>query len=682
MKSFFALFSFLLLPYLAQAQKTLPERLKDSLNVARPDSLRYELTSKLAAYYAESSRETCITYIDQDITLAKAAGKTLDLADDLGKKAYALIHLGRFAQAYSVLQEAKLIAEDASNENKFWRFSKNNVTATNRLNTLANIYGYLGYLMGETGSITQEIAEYRQALKLGEQNKLQDVVIDSKMAMGYAYLRQGKLDSSLLLTKEGIKGLEQSTLKDTMSTAASLTMIGMIYAKMNQKALALHCFRKAKTAYLSQHISGGLANVYEELSKFYEQEKQADSSLYYAKKLMSVAKLINSGNAMPFAYERMYKSYKLSHTPDSVIKYMELTLTSRDSSSKTLVKNLADIQQQAFKTQTQLNDFEKQKELNRSRNRAVLLLIAIGVLGMLALIFYRNNRQKLQANLLLMAQKEEIEKQRDASNKIIDQLNTAQTQLIQSEKMASLGELTAGIAHEIQNPLNFVNNFSEVNAELIDEMEQEIKKGDFNQVKALAADIKENQLKISTHGKRADFIIKGMLQHSRTGASEKQETNINMLASEFMKLSYHGLRAKDKNFNAEMVTHFDENLPKLNLTQQDIGRVLLNLFNNAFYAVNQKQKTAGLDYKPTVTVSTSIVKNKLVIAVGDNGNGISDSIKDKIMQPFFTTKPAGEGTGLGLSLSYDIIVKGHGGEIAVETKVGDFTTFTISLPRN
>ncbi len=290
-------------------------------------------------------------------------------------------------------------------------------------------------------------------------------------------------------------------------------------------------------------------------------------------------------------------------------------------------------------------------------------------------------QQLSEANHELSEQQEEIITQRDRLAETVNDLKTAQQQLIQSEKLASLGELTAGIAHEIQNPLNFVNNFSEVNTELIDEMQEEIDKGNYDEVKAIAEDIKGNQLKISQHGKRADFIVKGMLQHSRTSTGEKQETNINILADEFLKLSYHGLRARDKSFNAELITNFDGNLPPINIVQQDIGRVLLNLFNNAFYAVNQKKKTAGEGYKPTVTVSTFVPPSGgWGASVKDNGNGIPDSIKDKIMQPFFTTKPTGEGTGLGLSLSYDIVVKGHGGKIDVESKEGEYTIFTITIP--
>jgi signal transduction histidine kinase len=250
--------------------------------------------------------------------------------------------------------------------------------------------------------------------------------------------------------------------------------------------------------------------------------------------------------------------------------------------------------------------------------------------------------------------------------------------------MASLGELTAGIAHEIQNPLNFVNNFSEVNAELIEELEQEVNKGNLEEVKLLTKDIKENEQKINHHGKRADGIVKGMLQHSRSGSGQKEPTDINALCDEYVRLSYHGLRAKDNSFNAKFETHFDPTLPKVNVVPQDIGRVILNLINNAFYAVreranNQQRTTNNESYEPLVKVSTKNLGTKIEIRVKDNGNGIPDSIKEKIFQPFFTTKPTGQGTGLGLSLSYDI-VKAHGGELKIETREGQGSEFIIQIP--
>ena len=273
-----------------------------------------------------------------------------------------------------------------------------------------------------------------------------------------------------------------------------------------------------------------------------------------------------------------------------------------------------------------------------------------------------------------MEQAKEIEKAYHA-------LRSTQSQLIQSEKMASLGELTAGIAHEIQNPLNFVNNFSEVNDELLKELKAEAEKGELENVKAIANDIRFNSEKINHHGKRADAIVKAMLQHSRSSTGQKEPTDINSLADEYLRLAYHGLRAKEKSFSATTRTEFDNSIGRINVNPQDIGRVILNLINNAFYAVSEKARQNISGYEPTVTVSTAKQNDKIEIRVTDNGNGISQKILDKIFQPFFTTKPTGQGTGLGLSLSYDII-KAHGGEIKVESKEGEGAEFIIQIPFN
>ncbi len=283
----------------------------------------------------------------------------------------------------------------------------------------------------------------------------------------------------------------------------------------------------------------------------------------------------------------------------------------------------------------------------------------------------------------LKAQNEELKKQvnlktEELYNSLKD-LQDTQQQLIQAAKMASLGELTAGIAHEIQNPLNFVNNFSEVNEELLKELKTEAEKGSLEEVKAIANDIAFNSEKINYHGKRADAIVKGMLQHSRVSSGQKEPTDINALTNEYSRLAYHGLRAKDKTFNAIMTNDFDESIGKINIVPQDIGRVILNLINNAFYAVEEKKKQNRGGYESTVSVSTKRANSKVEIRVKDNGNGIPEKVLDKIFQPFFTTKPTGQGTGLGLSLSYDI-VKAHGGEIKVDTKEGEGSEFIILLP--
>ena len=293
--------------------------------------------------------------------------------------------------------------------------------------------------------------------------------------------------------------------------------------------------------------------------------------------------------------------------------------------------------------------------------------------------------QALNQQSILQA---EVKKQTAEISNALDNLKATQKQLIQSEKMASLGELTAGIAHEIQNPLNFVNNFSEVSSELADELKDAVTKNDKEEAIAIAEDIKQNLEKINHHGKRADAIVKGMLQHSRSSSGVKEPTDINKLADEYLRLAYHGLRAKDKSFNATLETNYDESLEKINIIPQDIGRVILNLITNAFYAVDEKKKSGTENlpsgqagYEPTVSIATKKLNDAIEISVSDNGYGIPDNIKEKIFQPFFTTKPTGQGTGLGLSLAYDI-VKAHGGELKVKTQKGQGTTFIVQLSVN
>jgi signal transduction histidine kinase len=274
----------------------------------------------------------------------------------------------------------------------------------------------------------------------------------------------------------------------------------------------------------------------------------------------------------------------------------------------------------------------------------------------------------------------ELESAKTKVEETLSELKSAQAQLIQSEKMASLGELTAGVAHEIQNPLNFINNFAEVSMELTDEMANELKQNKIDEVTVLSSNINANMQKIVFHGKRADSIVKNMLQHSRKSSGLKESTDLNSLINEYMKLSYHGLRAKDKSFNAQLETDLDPSIEKVMLISQDIGRVLLNLFNNAFYSVMEKKKLLNGVFEPSVNVRTVKSGNFVKILIRDNGMGIPEKVLDKVFQPFFTTKPTGEGTGLGLSMSFDIITKGHGGSININSKEGQYAEFEILLP--
>jgi len=335
--------------------------------------------------------------------------------------------------------------------------------------------------------------------------------------------------------------------------------------------------------------------------------------------------------------------------------------------------------QREFDKKQAAQQIEKEKEHRRNSIRQIVLFaFLLGFVTISATFFVAYKREQKGKNLVHV-QKKEIEN-------TLSELRSTQAQLIHSEKMASLGELTAGIAHEIQNPLNFVNNFSEVNTELVDELKSELARlgslgavGHTQSVIQVADSIKENEQKINHHGKRADAIVRGMLQHSRASSGQKELTEINDLCDEYLRLAYHGLRAKDKSFNANFETDFDDSIGKINIVPQDIGRVVLNLINNAFYAVNEKAKENIPGYEPRVVVATKKIADKILISVKDNGNGIPQKIMDKIFQPFFTTKPTGQGTGLGLSLAYDA-VKAHGGEIKVETKEGEGSEFIIALP--
>ncbi|HET9432669.1 MAG TPA: ATP-binding protein, partial [Chitinophagaceae bacterium] len=337
-------------------------------------------------------------------------------------------------------------------------------------------------------------------------------------------------------------------------------------------------------------------------------------------------------------------------------------------------RNLQQFENIDFEEQQKQLAVETAQKQIRDTWRMYLMLAGLFIILIIVVILWRNNRHRRIANDQLSMQKNSLES-------ALSDLKSAQSRLIHSEKMASLGELTAGIAHEIQNPLNFVNNFSEVNSELAAELEAAAENGDLAEIKSLAKDIRENETKINHHGKRADAIVKGMLQHSRSGSGVKEPTDINALCDEYLRLAYHGLRSKDKSFNATIRTDFDKTLGKINVIPHDIARVILNLINNAFYTVGQKQGQKIVGYHPIVSLSTTQSNNHVEIRVTDNGNGIPQNVVDKIFQPFFTTKPTGQGTGLGLSISYDI-VKAHGGELKVETKEGEGSEFFVLFPHS
>ncbi|HZY37218.1 MAG TPA: ATP-binding protein [Mucilaginibacter sp.] len=670
----------LLIPSLGIAQQSTIDSLKKALQTTHTDSARFPIVFILGLNYDETNRDTSLYYFDRALTIVKKNNQPLAEAACLSMKGYVLMHLGKYPESLGCLQQASKLAEDPENENKTWALhlpiSKNTPHNT-RIAILANIHHNYGHLMGNTNNIDEQIVQYKEAKKLaGEVNENQLLALVN-MNLGHVYIDLRRLDSALVYEQDAERIMKRTGFKKYLSYVYLET--SNIYIKKRNAATALQYFHKAANAGIEQKNFAAVGLCYRDLANYYLSEKQKDSSLYYAKKMLGILYAMRSKD-LGDAYAYLYQSYKLAGKTDSAYKYQGLALTAKDSSFKATVKSLADFQKLSFQAQIHAEELEKEQAATQTKIRTYVLLAGIAVLLLLAGIFYRNNRQKQKVNNLLSQQKEEIASQRDNLENTLSDLKATQTQLIQSEKMASLGELTAGIAHEIQNPLNFVNNFSEVNKELLTELKHELAAKNYEEVSAIADDVIGNEEKINHHGKRADFIVKGMLEHSRQSTGQKELTDINTFADEYLRLAYHGMRGKDKNFNAEIITNFEEHRPATKIVQQEIGRALLNILNNAFYAVRQKAKTAKPDYKPTIEVTTWVFVDGIGIIIKDNGIGISDAIKDKIMQPFFTTKPTGEGTGLGLSLTYDMVVKGHGGSIEVNTKEGEFTEFIVKLP--
>ncbi len=522
---------------------------------------------------------------------------------------------------------------------------------------------FLGVVYREMADFPDAIFQLNQAINFQKMSgKSMAEVFFAYSQLGILYQLENKLDSALWYAQKGYElGLDAKEFKQFYSLA--LGALGKVHE-------ALHDYKSAEEFYWlgitqSQLVNNVylLARNYNNLAGLFAKTDQKDSCIYYANISLNICQQHNFGE---FAYDAsriLTDIYGRGVNADSTLKYMKIMVAAKDTVFSQAKGQ--QFQELAFKEVQRLQKINIDKERSLNLVKLYILLAAVCVFLLLAFILYRNNRQKQKA-------KNKIEK-------AYAELKSTQSQLIQSEKMASLGELTAGIAHEIQNPLNFVNNFSEVNTELIDEAESAIDEGKSKEAKELLNSLRNNQIKINEHGKRADTIVKGMLQHSRISTGQKEPTDVNALADEYLRLSYHGLRAKDKSFNAKLNTDFDASIGSINIIPQDIGRVLLNLYNNAFYAVSEKKKSAGAGYEPAVSVSTKKIGDKVELKVKDNGSGISQKVIDKIFQPFFTTKPTGQGTGLGLSLSYDI-VKAHGGEIATNTKEGEYTEFTVQLP--
>src|SRR6187399_227469 len=670
MRIFSKIILLLLFPVLSNAQENLPDSLRKIFFSSKDDSVRYEAAIRLYDHFEELNRDSAFFYGDQSVQISRNNNKKLNEAYSLSRKAYQEVNRGQFAEALHSLLDAFSISENPANEKYYWTVHPLNQESQKRLYALSCTHHIYGILMRETRNSEQQLIHFREAKRIAVEINSPARSVLGSLNIGRIYWEKGELDSALFYEDEAEEIARKSGREKYLS--GILLFKANIYASKRDTARSLNYLYEGIRSGNLQNNLDGLIRGYRELARYYLSKGNKDSSLYYANKQLDISQKMGGVSAFGYhtgvAYENLYLVYQLRNQFDSAYKYLGLTQRTNDSINKAKIESLAEFQKLTLNEQQRLQNAEKEKIAYQNKIRTYGLLVGIGVLLLLAIIFYRNNRQKHKAKIKI--------------EQAYDNLKAAQQQLIQSEKMASLGELAAGIAHEIQNPLNFVNNFSEVNEELVKELKGEADKGNLEEVKAIANDIAFNSEKINHHGKRADTIVKGMLQHSRASSSVKEPTDINALADEYLRLAYHGLRAKDKSFNADIKTDFDNNIGKINITPQDIGRVILNLINNAFYAVGEKKKqSAEEEYEPTVSVSTKKIGDKVLISVKDNGNGVPQKVLDKIFQPFFTTKPTGQGTGLGLSLSYDI-VKAHGGELKVETKEGEGSVFVITLPTN
>ena len=622
----------------------------------------YALKGIGMSYYFQGNYIEALIYWQQSLSMFQEIGNKRGIANMLNNLGAVNFNQGDDEKALQYYLESLKVSEEIGDKLRI-------VTA------LVNI-GAVYFNKVSTHDIALQY--YHRALPLSEKLGDNDAIGTTAVNIGEIYLTK-KDDTQAFIYFE--KGLNAYRKTENGNVPYALYNMGRVYTLRKQFAQAVKLQKEAFDLAVKTDRKKEMSQAKLGLAEVYKQQGDRQLAIKAYQDARHIAHEIGANYELKDAYQGLAELYALESDYKNAFVYAKLFTDFKD----TLYNAETDKRLQTLtlkfdleKKQREIDLLEKDKN-QRDQETKIQRLFIFSISGalfsalVLSLILYRNNQHKQRSNALLQSQKEEIQQ-------TLEKLRDTQSQLIHAEKMASLGELTAGIAHEIQNPLNFVNNFSEVSKELLDEMKMEIENGNLEDAKEIASDVIQNMEKINYHGKRADSIVKGMLQHSRTNTGQKEPTDINALSEEYLRLSYHGLRAKDKSFNSAMKTDFDKDLGKINVVQQEIGRVILNLLTNAFYAVNEKRKIAGDNYQPEVIISTERVGRNVEIKVKDNANGIPQHALGKIFQPFFTTKPTGEGTGLGLSLSYDIITKGHNGKLLVDTKEGEGTEFTIVLP--
>lgn len=670
------------------------------------DTAYLNKANELGFLLAETNPDSAFTFLDNQIELCRKAGFQEGESNALKIYGNALQNKGDFTGSLTYYEEALKIAESLPGEE-----------------LVPGILNNIGLVNYNLGNYAEALSRFYEAIKGSENTGNLYVKAAALNNIASIYFEQEKLEEAKTKYREMLDIYTKLENKGRMILAYN--NIGDVELKQNRPLKALENLMVGHRSALElqspefiEMTARTLAGIYSALDSsekaegYYRQSidiaKEKGYGVPYSHSLIGLADLyFNQGKyqeALAFANEglvqaqQMGQPMQLRNANELLAKILEregnfeaaldkykLFKQFSDSINNAQGKRLATALESEYEFSKKTLEFEK----SSLRQRWLIFSTVIGLITFLVILFlvFRNRNNLNKAYNSLKEKTGEIEQKNNVLENTLTQLKSTQQLLIQSEKMASLGELTAGIAHEIQNPLNFVNNFSELSMDMLDDINQEIDKGDLAEAKLLASELKGNLSRISSHGKRAGSIVKGMLEHSRKSEGKKELTDLNQLADECLRLSFHGLRATDKTFNADFKSELDPNLPQIAVVSQDIGRVMLNLINNAFYACSDRNRnqesdskfSGAVEIKPLVMITTQKTQNEIIISVKDNGPGIPESIKDKIFQPFFTTKPSGKGTGLGLSLSYDII-KAHGGELKVESSVGSGTSFYIHLP--
>jgi signal transduction histidine kinase len=694
MRIFNSIFLFLFITTIINAQFDstwgyINEKQADSLKIAVEseinDTMNMAAFRKLGFYYQDYDDEKSLYFHQRQLELSKKLKLQIWEADAYSQIANQLSIFGNWKKAYEFFIKAEDIASDEKSERPNWEvqnFSNARNEYEARIATLGMNHIMFGNFYNNMNYNDKSMQAYSKALDLGQ-------AVNNGKVIFFYYI------NAIKYLPDSIPNYMQKALK-WADISGYKKQNGWVFYHMCRYNTNMNQFDSAKAnAFKSiesskeQNLDPARISSLFYLSGLYYNENKLDSALFYAKEALLISRR-NRAGYLAYAYGNAAHKFASVNKLDSAYLFETKSRKLIDSLKTAKLDRMTDYQQVMFERELQSREDENKLKL-------FVLIAGLGIVLIVASILYRNNRQKQTVNKALES--------------TLSNLKSTQAQLIQSEKMASLGELTAGIAHEIQNPLNFVNNFSEVSSEMIEEATDELDKGDIDETKEILQDLKSNLEKISHHGQRASGIVRSMLDHSRTSSGEKIDTDINVLCDEYLRLAYHGMRAKNNDFNAAFETNFDESLSKVKVIPQDIGRVLLNLINNAFQACADRTSAdqtsadrtsadrsvssvssvsavpemtslkAMSSLNPKVKISTKNLGDQIQITVSDNGPGIPDNIKDKIFQPFFTTKPSGQGTGLGLSLSYDI-VKAHGGKLEVESDEGKGTAFIIKLPLN